>query len=48
LGFLAPRRMAEKALTAVGREAYAQGVSARARRTIGAGDGDEAAFPRAK
>ena len=38
--FLEPRRMAEKALTAVVQEAYVQGVST-ARLTICQGDGDE-------
>ncbi len=40
-GFLEPRRMAEKALTAVVQEAYVQGVSTPLGRRSGAGDGDE-------
>ena len=38
-GFLEPRRMAEKALTAVIQEAYIQGVSTALGRRSGAGDG---------
>jgi putative transposase len=40
-GFLEPRRMAEKALTAVVQEAYVQGVSTPCGRRSRAGDGDE-------
>jgi Transposase, Mutator family len=40
-GFLEPRRMAEKALTAVIQEAYIQGVSTRSVDDHGQGHGDE-------
>jgi len=40
-GFLEPRRMAEKALTAVVQEAYVHGVSTPRGRRFGAGDGHD-------